>query len=426
MNESFLHYIWQFQYFSKRDLITSSGEKIEVLKIGNLNTNAGPDFSNAKIRIADLDWAGAVEIHTKSSAWEEHHHEVDKAYDNVILHVVWQDDKPVYRSDKTRMPTLELKGRVDENLIKEYKKLVNSPAAIPCERSFSKVDELTKISMLDKALMQRLETKALLVEELLKNCNNDWDEATYRLFAKNFGFKVNNEPFEQLAKSVSYKIILKHIDKPVQVEAILFGQAGFLDAEVGDDYYKLLQREYRILSSKYNLKVSKQKRSQWRFLRLRPANFPTVRLAQLGALLQQKGLFSKILQLEDYQSTSVLFSSSPSPYWQHHYQFNKKSEKGVAGLGSFSIENLIINSVVPLLVAYGRSMDDHSFLEKATNLLTQIPGEKNGIIRTWNNLGFVSKTAFDSQGLIELHNNFCLRRNCLNCNIGTHLLKPTR
>jgi Protein of unknown function (DUF2851) len=426
MNESFLHYIWQFQYFDKRDLITSSGEKIEVFKIGNLNTHAGPDFSNAKIRIGDLDWAGAVEIHTKSSAWEEHHHEVDKAYDSVILHVVWQDDRPVYRSDKTLMPTLELKGRVDEGLIKEYKKLVNSPATIPCEKSFSKVDELTKISMLDKALMQRLETKALQAEELLKTCNNDWDETTYRLFARNFGFKVNNEPFEQLAKSVTYKTILKHADKPVQVEAILFGQAGFLDIEVGDDYYKLLQREYRMLSKKYNLESTKLKKSQWRFLRLRPANFPTVRIAQLGALLRQKGLFSKILDIGDFKSISRLFSSSPSPYWQHHYQFNKKSEQGVAGPGSFSIENLIINSAVPLLVAYGRTTDDHSFLEKATNLLLQIPGEKNGIIRTWNNLGFVSKTAFDSQGLIELHNNFCLRRNCLNCNIGASLLKPNR
>lgn len=424
MNESFLHYIWQFQYFDKRDLVTSSGESIEVIKIGNLNTHAGPDFSNAKIRMGDLDWAGAVEIHIKSSAWEEHHHEVDKAYDSVILHVVWQDDKPVYRSDKTLMPTLELKGRVDEGLIKEFKKLVNSPEAIPCEKSFSKVDELIKISMLDKALMQRLETKAIQVEELLKNCNHDWGETTYRLFARNFGFKVNNEPFEQLAKSVPYKIMLKHIDKPIQIEAILFGQAGFLDTEVGDDYYKLLQREYHILSKKYNLQPTKLKKSQWRFLRLRPANFPTVRLAQLGALLQQKNLFSKILEIEDYKSISQLFSSSPSPYWQHHYQFNKKSEQGVAGLGNFSIENLIINSVVPLLVAYGRTMDDHSFLEKATNLLLQIPGEKNAITRTWNDLGFVSKSAFDSQGLIELHNNFCQRRNCLNCNIGAFLLKP--
>ncbi len=426
MNESFLHYIWQFQYFNKRDLITSSGEKIEVFKTGNLNTHAGPDFSNAKIRIDDLEWAGAVEIHTKSSAWEEHHHEVDKAYDNVILHVVWQDDKPVYRSDKTLMPTLELKGRVDEVLIKEYKKLVNSPSAIPCGKSFSKVDELTKISMLDKALMQRLEAKALQVEALLKSSNNDWEQTTYQLFARNFGFKVNNEPFEQLAKSVPYKIILKHVDKSVQVEAILFGQAGFLDTEVGDDYYKLLQREYHILSEKYNLEPTRLKKSQWRFLRLRPANFPTVRLAQLGALLQQKGLFSKILELEDYKSISQLFSASPSPYWQHHYQFNRKSEQGVAGLGSFSIENLIINSVVPLLAAYGRATDDHSYLDRATGLLLQIPGEKNAIMRTWNNIGFIGKTAFDSQGLIELHNNFCLRRNCLNCNIGASLLKPNR
>lgn len=426
MNESFIHYIWQFQYFDKRDLRTSSGEKIAVLKTGNLNTHAGPDFFNAKIRIGDLDWAGAVEIHTKSSAWEDHHHESDKAYDNVILHVVWQNDKTVYRSDETPMPTLELKDRVDEGLIKEYKKLVNSPSAIPCSKSFPKVDELTKISMLDKALMQRLETKALLVEELLKNCRNDWDETTYRLVARNFGFKVNNEPFEQLAQAIPYKTILKHIDKPIQVEAILFGQAGFLDVEAGDDYYKLLQREYILLSKKYNLEHSKLRKSQWRFLRLRPANFPTIRLAQLAALLQQRGLFARIIEAEDFKSMAQIFSASPTPYWQHHYQFNKKSEQGIAGLGGFSIENLIINSVVPLLVTYGRATDDHSFLEKATNLLLQIPAEKNIIMRTWDDLGFTGKTAFDSQGLIELHNNFCQRRNCLNCNIGASLLKPSR
>jgi len=426
MSESFLHYIWQFQYFDKRDLVTTSGEKIEVLKIGNINTHAGPDFFNAKIRMGNLDWAGAVEIHTKSSAWEEHHHEVDTAYDNVVLHVVWKDDKPVFRSDKTLMPTLELNGRVDEGIIKEYKKLVNSHAQIPCEKSLHKVDELTKISMLDKALMQRLEAKALQVEELLANSNHDWDLVTYQLFARNFGFKVNNEPFEQLARALPYKTILKHSDKLVQIEAILFGQAGFLDDEAGDDYYKMLQREYYILSRKYNLDASKLRKSQWRFLRLRPANFPTTRIAQFGALLQQKSLFSKILEREKVESISQLFTVSPSPYWQHHYRFNKRSEHGVPGLGRSGIENLMINSVVPLLAAYGRTMDDHYYLERATSLLLQIPSEKNGIIRAWNNVGFYSKTAFDSQGLIELHNSFCLSKNCLNCNIGAHLLKPNR
>ena len=423
MHESFLHYIWQFQYFDKKNLLTSEGEKLEIFKIGNLNTHAGPDFSNAKLKIGKMEWAGSVEIHTRASGWLEHKHDTDPAYENVVLHVVWQNDKPLFRADKTPIPTLELKHRIDESLIKEYKKLVNSPSPIPCRKSFPQVDSLVKISMLDKALLQRLETKALRVEERLRHTNNDWEETAYRILGENFGFKVNTEPFQQLVKAVPYKLLLKHAAKPIQVEAILFGQAGFLDIAVGDEYYKLLKREYEVLGRKYNLLETKLKKSQWRFLRLRPANFPTVRLAQFAALVQRKNLFSKILELEDYKSIVQLFSISQSPFWQQHYQFNKKATEVVHALGLASIENVIINSVVPLLAAYGRATDNSSYLDRATQILQQIPAENNTIIRMWKDVGYSSRTAFDSQALIELHNNFCLRRNCLNCNIGVLLLK---
>ena len=300
MHEGFICYIWQFQYFDKKELKTAQGEKIEVFKPGIGNTHAGPDFSNAKVKIDGIDWVGTVEIHPKSSGWMEHWHDLDPAYENVVLHVVWQNDQPIYRSDKTLLPTLELKDRVDESLIIQYKKLVNTSFSIPCKKSFPQVDEVVKRSMLDRTLMQRLEAKAAQVLEILNHHHGDWQQTAFILLARNFGFKVNSDPFMQLAQSLSYKTLLKHTDKPLQIEALIFGQAGFLDIAVGDEYYQLLRREYNVLSQKYSLSTRKLKRAQWRFLRLRPANFPTVRLAQFAALVaQEKNVFSKIFEIAD-------------------------------------------------------------------------------------------------------------------------------
>ncbi len=426
MHESFLHYLWQFQYFDKTGLSTTEGEKIEVFKTGRLNTDAGPDFSNANVKIDGIEWVGSVEIHTKSSVWLEHKHDIDPAYENVVLHVVWSYDKPIYRADKTLLPTLELKDRVDESLIKEYKRLVNNPASIPCKKSFHRVATLVKLSMLDKALMERMEVKSAQVMEMLKQNQGDWQETAFQVVARNFGFKVNHDPFLQLAKSLSHKVLMKHADKLVQVEALLFGQAGLLDIPVGDEYYHLLQREYRILSQKYNLSPKKLARAQWRFMRLRPANFPTIRLAQLGALVvQRKNIFSGIFESEAYAPLLELFSVTQSDYWQEHYQFNRMASQSVAGLGESSIENIVINSVVPLLIAYAKYTDAQPMVERALNILQQIPAENNAITKAWKQLDFPAATAFDSQAQIELYNNFCQRRNCLNCAIGASLLKPS-
>ena len=297
MNESFLHYIWQLQYFDKKDLKTTDGEAIAITAPGKGNTNAGPDFLTAKIRIGNIDWAGSVEIHTNASAWLGHGHDDDRAYDNVILHVVWQNDKPVVRTDGTPIPTLELHHRVDLGLIGEYKQLVNNASSIPCENSLSRVDELTKVSMLDKALMQRLESKAANVLQLFHQTGQDWEEVAFQLTARNFGFKINNEPFFALTQSVSRKILLKHSDNLTQIEALLFGQAGFLEYSIHDEYLKLLQREYHVLASKYDLEKEKLNYSVWKFMRLRPANFPTLRIAQFGALFyRNKNLFSKMIE----------------------------------------------------------------------------------------------------------------------------------
>ncbi len=425
MHESFLYYVWQFQYFNKKDLKTTAGEKIEIFKPGILNTDSGPDFSNAKIKIGELEWAGTVEIHTKASAWEDHHHDSDKAYDNVVLHVVWQNDKPVFRADKTVMPTLELQSLVDESLTLDYKKLVNNPASIPCDTTFPAVNDLVKLSMLDKALMQRLENKATQVIQLLLHNQNDWEEITYQLLARNFGFKVNYDPFFQLSQAVPYKILLKHGDNLSQMESLLFGQAGFLDHALSEEYMKLLQREHSLLAKKYGIENLQLNKSLWKYLRLRPANFPTLRIAQFSALFyERRNLFSQIIESETLQDLKRLFFVTPSEYWHSHYRFGHKTVRSLAGLGESSIDNVIINTIVPLLVAYGKNKDDQIFVDRAVEFLQQLQPESNKITKAWMELGLTAKSAFDSQGLIELNNNFCLKRKCLSCTIGSSILKP--
>jgi hypothetical protein len=425
VSESFLHYLWQFQYFDKKELKTTAGEQLVIFNPGMLNGDAGPDFSQAKAKIDGIDWVGNVEIHIQSSGWMDHGHHQDQAYENVVLHVVWTEDKPVYRKDGSRIPTLELKARVDEQLIGAYNKLIKQPSIIPCEHSFRNIDNLVKLSMVDKALMKRLEDKAKRVNVLLAQNNGDWEETAYQLLAANFGFKVNKEPFVLLAKVLPYKIIQKHRDQLLQIEALLFGQAGFLIAKTKDEYITNLYNEYSFLSKKYSLSSSRMNPAQWKYLRLRPANFPTLRIAQFASMLQsQKSIFSQLIEAVGYKDLQRFFEITTSSYWQSHYRFGKKAEGIVPSFGESSADIVIINSVVPLLVAYGKAKDDWSLVDKAVNILQQIPVEKNKIVTVWKNLGYSGKTAFDSQGLIELYENFCQQRQCLNCAIGSSILKP--
>lgn len=425
MQESFLHYIWQFQYFDKKELTVSSGEKLEVFFPGTHNDDSGPDFANAKIRLANMNWAGSVEIHVKSSGWYDHHHDSDAAYENVVLHVVWEEDKAVLRNDGTAIPTLVLKDRVDESLITRYQNLVQNASSIPCEKIFPQVSDLVKHGMLDKSLMQRLENKAEQITQLLIAANNDWEEVTYQLTARNFGFKINYDPFFQLANAVRRKVLLKHGDNLTQIEALLFGQAGFLEYGIKDEYFKELQREYKVLSVKYGLTNQKLKKENWKFLRLRPANFPTIRIAQFSALFyKNRNFFSKLIEADN--DVIKLFDISTSAYWHSHYRFGRKTARSISRLGVESINNLIVNTVVPLLVAYGKSQDDQQMIDRAVELLHSIKAEKNKITKSWSQIGLTVKDSFDSQALIELNNNYCLKRRCLACNIGIDILKPTK
>lgn len=422
MNESFLHYVWQLVYFDTSNLLTTEGEKLQIIKQGNHNGNAGPDFLQAKIYIGAIQWVGSVEIHIKSSDWISHKHQTDLAYDNVVLHVVWENDKQIRHADGTCIPTLELKGRVDQKLIQNYRNLVNSPLAIACEKSIQQVNSILTLSMIEQATMRRVEAKSGEVISLVNANNGDWDETTYQWLAKNFGFKVNTDTFFQLAKSLPYKLVRKHINSQLQIEALLFGQAGMLPTKTKNDYITSLFAEYNFLRSKYSLEPTINS-AQWKFLRLRPANFPTLRIAQLASLLHStQGLFSKISEgsVSDLLS---LFDAAPSHYWQSHYHFSKPSASGAHALGKSSKEILLINGIVPILIAYGKLVGDQHQIERAVELLQQLPAEKNKLISYWKQIGVEAKSAFDTQGLIEQHNQMCLKRQCLNCVVGTTLVK---
>lgn len=422
MNEAFLHYVWQYQYFDRADFCTTAGETISILQPGFKNSNAGPDFLNAKIKVADVVWIGHVEIHINSSDWIDHRHHADPAYENVILHVVWKENQSIRQKDNSPLPTAELKGRVSEDLMLRYRKLINQPESIPCSHHLAGVRDIVKFGMIEKALIERLENKAGLVHELLKKNGNDWEQTTFHLLCRNFGFKINTPAFDRLAEIIPYRILLKH-EQLTQIEALLFGQAGFLDESKDDDYSRVLRREYEVLGKKYSLERRRMNKSQWKFLRLRPANFPTLRIAQLAALVvTQKNMFSKIVDATSYKDLLEMFSISQSDYWQTHYRFDYQSDERIAGLGESSINNLLINTAIPLMVAYGKLKDEQAYVDRAVALLQQIPAEENAITKRWKTQQMVASSAADSQGFIELFNNYCVKRRCLDCNIGFSIL----
>ena len=429
MPESFLYFIWQYQYFNKTGLTTTDGEVVQVLHTGFRNYDAGPDFTHARLLINEVEWVGTVEMHRRTSDWLSHRHQHDRAYDNVILHVVWQDDRPtsghrVDRINGTPLPTLELSPLTDVALLDRYYALNDSMDIIPCAGQFRSVSPLRLTSMLDKAMLQRLERKATAVRRMFEQTNGDWEETAYRMLAVNMGFKVNADPMEQLSRAVPLKAILKHRDALHQVEALLFGTAGLLNLDESDEYIAMLQREYRFLAVKYSLADRQVEAHAWKWGRLRPANFPTLRLAQLARLLTNQGsLFSLFAGTTDTERLLAVLQVQPSAYWQSHYRFGKTTDKAAPALGQTSAENIVVNTVVPLLAAYAHHRGEPAYIDRAISLLEQLPAEKNHLIDKWNTLGLGIRTAFDSQAAIELHNEFCAVKKCLSCQIGAELLK---
>jgi hypothetical protein len=422
MKEDFLQFIWLNQYFYKDNLRTTTGEELSIFNQGTKNSNSGPDFNGSRIRINDITWVGNTEIHRQSSDWNTHKHGQDKAYDNVILHVVWEDDKPVKRTDLTSIPTLELKNRIDPSVISRYNTLIRNETKILCASSFHTVSTLSKNSMLDRAVLNRLENKANVVREMLYSCANNWEQVAYSMLASNFGFKLNHFPFLRLSQSLPLKLLIKHSDHLFKMEALLFGVAGFFHYPYNDKYPNELRKEYAFLSHKYNLHRNELSIAEWKFSKVRPANFPTLRLAQFAAFIRHDPkLFSLFLHTSDIGNL-LKEQYKVSDYWQEHYSFDKHAPVHSTNLGKESIYNIAINTIVPLLVAYSKEKDEPEYMEKAISLLESIPAERNRITREWLNLDHPMQNAFDTQGAIELYNNYCTKRACLNCIIGKEII----
>lgn len=433
MTEEFLHYIWKYRLFNHAGLATTTGEQISILKTGTHNTDAGPDFFDARIKIGATLWAGNVEIHINSSSWAKHNHQKDNAYNNVILHVVYDHDEVAKNSDGRSVPALELRNKFDMQLYERYTYFRNSKAWIACEKQISSVEAFVKRGWLERLGAERLERKSEIILDDLKIHNNDWAGVFHIHLAKNFGLKVNAGPFTQLARSLPLSILGKHKNSLLQVEALLYGQAGFLEGNFNEEYPLSLKKEYDFLRKKYSLKPLET--HLWKFLRLRPSGFPTIRISQFASLFFRSGpLFSLITESENTEKILPLFRVSASEYWNSHFTFEapvqahplKRGKTGSARpkkIGESTINAIIINTVVPFLFVYGKQKADHIYQEKALKFLESLPAEQNAVTSQWEKYGFNNSSAFDSQSLLELKNEYCQKKKCLDCAIGSRLLR---
>jgi hypothetical protein len=422
MTEEFLYYVWQYNLFSKTALFTSDNQEIIILKSGIQNKNSGPDFLNAQLKIDNQLWAGNVEMHVKSSDWYLHNHEEDTNFDAVILHVVWENDAVVFMKNNKPLPTFEIKNFVDEKLLSNYNSLIyNKQNWIPCENQIKNVGDFLINNWLERLYFERLEQKSVFIKEVLKQANNDFEAVLFQLLAKNFGLKVNGDSFLQLAKSIDFSVVRKERFDKQKLTALFFGQAGFFEEDVQNDYFSLLKSEYEYLKHKYNLHSIPNKNFQ--FFRMRPQNFPTIRIAQLASLFfTHQNLFSKLMSIDKKEDFYKLFSFDIQEFWKTHYTFESESKKSAKKLSKSFIDLLLINTIVPLKFVYLQSrgsVDEEEILQ----LVRQIPSEKNSIIDQFSKLKMTSKNALESQALLELKNNYCTKKRCLQCAIGNNLLK---
>jgi Protein of unknown function (DUF2851) len=421
MKEDLLQYIWQFQYFNNSELLTSSGEMIQIINTGTHNTNQGADFLDAKIKIGKTTWAGNIELHINSSDWNVHNHSADSNFNNVILHVVWNSNTIIKDMHNNDLPTLELKNRVSKLLLERYKMLMESSQFIPCESQLQQVNELTLTNWKQRLVVERLIAKSRTVFTILKETNFHWEETFWWLIAANFGLKVNSDLFQQIAKLLPVSILAKHKNRIQQVEALLFGTAGLLNSGFQEKYLLMLQKEFSFYQKKYKLKIIDGELS---FLRMRPANFPTIRLAQLAMLIHEsEHLFSKIKDSSSLKEVKKMLEVSANDYWHYHYVFDETSDYKVKTLGKQMIDNIMINTIIPVLFAYGLHYNEQGYKDRAIKWLEEISAEKNSITKGFENLNFSNKNAFDSQSFIQLKNEYCNKKLCLHCAIGNSLLK---
>ena len=421
MKEDFLHYLWKHKLFALHELKTTDNERVELIKSGDHNHHSGPDFFNAQLKIDGQRWAGNVEIHVRSSDWYLHGHEKDKNYDNIILHVVWENDVDIHTKNSGLLPTLELKNFINKDVLKNYQKLFSkSKKWINCENDIASTDDFLLNNWFDRLYIERLEEKSTFITALLKSSNNDWEAVLFKLLAKNFGLKINSEAFFELAARLNFSIIRKQRNDLESLEALIFGQAGLLIESIENGYYQKLQNEYQYLTSKFNL--SPVSNSRFQFFRLRPNNFPTIRIAQLAALYNQKeNLFSQILKINELGDFYKLFRIQVSPFWKDHYSFTSTSKKSNKTLTKSFIDLLLINTIIPFKFIYLRQMNKLNE-EVLLETVRQIKPEKNSIIDKFNEIGLSTHNAFQTQSLLQLKKAYCSKQKCLQCNIGNDLL----
>ena len=429
MKEELLQYLWQHKIFNHDMLKTTDGRDIHIISPGMMHHDAGPDFKQAVIRINDIIWAGDVEIHVNGSDWYKHHHQKDEKYKSVILHVVYNADMEIVRKDNEFIPTLELKHYIPEEMLEEYKKLTLSTNPVPCGNSVASIPSLSMTSILSALAIDRLLHRQEQLFRLLKKCADDWSELTYRALAINFGFKINSNAFELLAQSLPYKILQRHGDSRLQTYALIFGQAGLLQPDAPDntqtpqdEYFKQLSNEYEYLRYKYKLTAIPS--GLWNLLRLRPINFPGIRLAQFSELLFScTDLFNELVLNEKLSNIQNLFQNiRPHEYWQTHFQPGKTTRKHPAHLGKESINLLFINSIVPLTFAFGSFSGNDQLKSKAIDILENTPAESNHITRQFCTYPFPHNSAMYSQALLELYSNFCKKKKCYSCPIGQYVV----
>ena len=422
MTESFLHYLWQHKQL-QGDLKTTAGIPIEIERVGEYNRNAGPDFLDCRIRIGGILWAGNVEIHVKASDWNLHAHTGDPNYDTVILHVVYDYDTDIYNSEGKPIPTLDIHEAYPETLWTGYAALMQPqlPIEIPCMLQLQEVPNLILNSYIDRLCIERIERKADDVRRLLDDSNNHWESCCYWMIARYFGGKVNAYAFEMLAKATPLRILAKIKDKPMRVEALFMGQAGFLEGEFKDAYPLQLQKEYQYLRVAYQL--TPMASHLWKFFRMRPSNFPTIRISQLAQLIASStNLFSKLLETPEVNDLRKLFDIQTSDYWHNHYRFDVESEPIGKSAGKSFVDILLINSWVPVLFEYGVQHGSQQYKDQAIAILQQLPSENNRIVRLWSQAGVVAKDASRSQGELQLYNEYCKNKRCLDCAVAYQLL----
>lgn len=417
LTEDLLHFVWRKRLYDDRRLRTTDEQTVQVLHPGHLNHNAGPDFLNARLRIGELEWAGNVELHLKSSDWYAHGHQKDPAYDSVLLHVVIEDDQQVKDSNDKVLPSLEIGPRIDPGSLQRYAGLMSTLDDIPCHRQVAEVPSIKVRQWLDRMLVQRLERRSAEIAETTERLSGDLRTALYQALAANFGFKVNREPFQRLAEALPVDHLLKHRSQRLQVEAMLYGVAGLLHGKLKDEYPNSLKQEFEFLQKKFGLKTVET--VQWRWGRIRPSGFPTVRISQFAALVCS--LKTDITELLEMESQEVWQHIAAHEYWKTHCRFDLASASGHQ-LGAASVQNILINTIVPFTFHLAELRHKEDLKQKAFSILQELPPEDNRIVRRWASMGINAANAADSQSLIELRNVECAHKKCLFCGIGNEII----